>query len=231
MLKLESVSVAFPAAGGGIQPVDGVSLEVGETERHMIVGETGSGKSVLLTSILGLGEGRVTGRIVWNGRELTGLSEKEYSKIRGREIAYIPQSGGGSLNPLMKIGRQIGEPLEVRWKPCGSWISKGRSIGRGNTPTVSAAVCASAFWWRWEPSPAGGWCWRTSQPRAWTQSGGRRWRVCSEDSPGPRFCALPTIWNLPGPSGSGSRFCMRGRFWRAVPRRRFFRPRFIPILK
>ncbi len=47
MLKLESVSVAFPAAGGGIQPVDGVSLEVGETERHMIVGETGSGKSVL----------------------------------------------------------------------------------------------------------------------------------------------------------------------------------------
>ena len=63
MLKLESVSVAFPAAGGGIQPVDGVSLEVGETERHMIVGETGSGKSVLLTSILGLGEGRVTGRI------------------------------------------------------------------------------------------------------------------------------------------------------------------------
>lgn len=113
MLKLESVSVAFPAAGGGIQPVDGVSLEVGETERHMIVGETGSGKSVLLTSILGLVEGRVTGRIVWNGRELTGLSEKEYSKIRGREIAYIPQSGGGSLNPLMKIGRQIGEPLEV----------------------------------------------------------------------------------------------------------------------
>ncbi len=113
MLKLESVSVSFPTAGGVIQPVDKVSLEVEKGGRHVLIGETGSGKSVLLTSLLGLSGGEITGHIFWKNRELAGLPETEYAKIRGREIAYIPQNGAGSLNPLMKIGRQIGEPLQV----------------------------------------------------------------------------------------------------------------------
>ena len=73
MLKLESVSVAFPAAGGGIRPVDGVSLEVGETERHMIVGETGSGKSA---------------DSHWNGKG-AALAADAVNKAVGRSSGYF----------------------------------------------------------------------------------------------------------------------------------------------
>ena len=101
MLQLESVSVEFPTAAGVVRPVDGVSLTVGPGERHVIVGETGSGKSVLLMSILGLSGGRVTGSIRWNGKELLGLTPRAWNRIRGREIAYIPQGNASGLNPLM----------------------------------------------------------------------------------------------------------------------------------
>ena len=91
MLELQSVCVEFSTVGGTIRPVDQVSLTVRQGERHVIIGETGSGKSVLLMSILGLSGGRVTGHILWNGKELVGLSPRAYNQIRGREIAYIPQ--------------------------------------------------------------------------------------------------------------------------------------------
>ena len=116
MLELQSVCVEFLAAGGTIRPVDQVSLMVRQGERHVIIGETGSGKSVLLMSILGLSGGRVTGHILWNGKELVGLSPRAYNQIRGREIAYIPQGNASGFNPLMRIGTQIAEPLRVHLK-------------------------------------------------------------------------------------------------------------------
>lgn len=116
MLQMDSVSIRFPVRGGVICPVDRVSMEVGDQERHVIIGETGSGKSVLLMSILGLSGGAVTGSIRWNGRELAGLSPKEYARVRGKEISYIPQGNAGGMNPLIKNGNQIGEPLRVHQK-------------------------------------------------------------------------------------------------------------------
>lgn len=113
MLQIEDLSVDFPVKGGRIRPVDGVHMDVQTGERHVIVGETGSGKSVLLTAILGLAGGEVRGRIRWNGRELVGLSEREFARLRGCEIAYIPQGNGSGMNPLMRNGDQIGEPLRV----------------------------------------------------------------------------------------------------------------------
>lgn len=113
MLQIQSVSIEFPVQKGVIRPVDQVCLKVGDRERHVIIGETGSGKSVLLMGVLGLSGGSVTGSILWNGRELVGLPPKEYAKIRGREIAYIPQGNASGMNPIRTIGWQIGEPLRV----------------------------------------------------------------------------------------------------------------------
>lgn len=129
MLHLESVSVEFPTAAGTVRPVDGVSLTVKPGERHVIVGETGSGKSVLLMSILGLSGGRVTGSIRWNGQELLGLTPRAWNRIRGREIAYIPQGNASGLNPLMRIGDQIAEPLRVH-------------LGMGRKAAAERAVAA-----------------------------------------------------------------------------------------
>ena len=129
MLQLESVSVEFPTAAGTVRPVDGVSLTVKPGERHVIVGETGSGKSVLLMSILGLSGGRVTGSIRWNGQELLGLTPRAWNRIRGREIAYIPQGNASGLNPLMRIGDQIAEPLRVH-------------LGMGRKAAAERAVAA-----------------------------------------------------------------------------------------
>lgn len=116
MLELQSVSVEFPAVRGAIRPVDQVSLMVKQGEYHVIIGETGSGKSVLLMGILGLSGGKVTGHILWNDKELTGLSPREYNRIRGREIAYIPQGNASGFNPLIQIGAQIAEPPRIHLK-------------------------------------------------------------------------------------------------------------------
>ena len=116
MLELQSVCVEFSTEGGPIRPVDQVFLTINQGERHVIIGETGSGKSVLLMSILGLSGGNVTGHILWNGKELVGLSPKVYNQIRGKEIAYIPQGNSSGFNPLMRIGTQIAESLRIHLK-------------------------------------------------------------------------------------------------------------------
>lgn len=113
MLRIQSLSIAFPVRGGVIRPVEEVSLQVGDGECHVIIGETGSGKSVLLMSVLGLSGGQVTGSICWNGQELVGLSPRDYAKIRGREISYISQGNASGMNPVRTVGWQIGEPLQV----------------------------------------------------------------------------------------------------------------------
>lgn len=113
MLQIQSLSITFPVQNGMIRPVDQVFLKVDGGQHHVIIGETGSGKSVLLMSILGLTGGQVSGSILWNGRELVGLPEREYVKIRGREIAYISQGNASGMNPVRTIGWQISEPLRV----------------------------------------------------------------------------------------------------------------------
>lgn len=113
MLDIKNVSIDFSVKNGTIRPVDGVCLKVENGIRHLIVGETGSGKSVLLMSILGLSGGKVQGEIYWNGRDLLSLTVREMASLRGTEISYIPQGNANGLNPLMKNGTQIGEPLAV----------------------------------------------------------------------------------------------------------------------
>jgi ABC-type glutathione transport system ATPase component len=111
LLQVEGLTVDFDAGKPTAhRALDGVSLSIAEGEVLGLVGESGSGKTVLSHSILGLlpSNGRVSsGRILWKGRELQKLSEKELRPIRGKEIAMIFQDPQASLNPVYPVGKQI----------------------------------------------------------------------------------------------------------------------------
>lgn len=93
--------------------VDDVSFQVREGEILGLVGESGSGKSITLRSILGIvrPRGRVSGEILWKGRDLSALDEAQLRRVRGKEIAMIFQEPMSSLNPLLTVGLQIQENL------------------------------------------------------------------------------------------------------------------------
>ena len=111
-LVLNNVSVTF-RSGHSVQAVKNVEFEIKEKEKIAIVGETGSGKSILLLSILRLlpQNAEISGEILFQGRDLLKVRKKEMTHIRGRKIAYIPQGSGNSLNPLYNVGTQISEPM------------------------------------------------------------------------------------------------------------------------
>lgn len=91
------------------------NLVVDPGERLGLVGESGSGKTLTVMSILGLLPEmmEVEGSIKFDGRELLGMPERELAKIRGRDVAMVFQDPSRSLNPTMRIGRQVGEPLTL----------------------------------------------------------------------------------------------------------------------
>ena len=116
LLAIEDLRVAIPSRRGEIKPVDGISFSVQPSEVVGIVGESGSGKSMMALSILGLipKPGRITGgRIALNGRDLVGLPEHQMREVRGNDIGMIFQDPSASLNPVLRIGRQVGEAIEA----------------------------------------------------------------------------------------------------------------------
>ncbi|MFE6157352.1 dipeptide ABC transporter ATP-binding protein [Streptomyces sp. NPDC056486] len=117
LLRLRGVSAEFTVPGRAAVPVlDAVSLDVAAGSIRAVVGESGSGKSTLGRVVTGtLAEnGRVTaGEVVLGGRTLTGLSERQYRAVRGKEIGYIPQDALLGLNPLMPVGVQAAEALRA----------------------------------------------------------------------------------------------------------------------
>ncbi|MEV7009320.1 dipeptide/oligopeptide/nickel ABC transporter permease/ATP-binding protein [Streptosporangium sp. NPDC051022] len=117
LLRVEGLEVSFPTEDGGhLVVVDGVSLSVRPGETLGLAGESGCGKSMTASAILGLvpAPGRITAGRVWLGEhELTALPERELRRIRGREIGMVFQEPASALDPAMTIGRQIAEPLRV----------------------------------------------------------------------------------------------------------------------
>src|SRR6266536_2954128 len=117
LLDVRNLQTQFAISGGVVRAVDGVSWDVRAGETVALVGESGCGKSVSALSVMRLvaaPAGRiVSGQILFKGRDLLELSEEEMRKVRGREIGMIFQEPMTSLNPVLTIGHQLTERLEL----------------------------------------------------------------------------------------------------------------------
>jgi len=117
LLDVRDLQTQFTTSGGVVRAVDGVSWDVRAGETVALVGESGCGKSVSALSVMRLvaaPAGRIVGgRILFKGRDLLALRDDEMRKMRGREIGMIFQEPMTSLNPVLTIGRQLTETLEI----------------------------------------------------------------------------------------------------------------------
>ena len=116
LLEVSDLITHFRTPRGVVRAVDGVSFSLDRGQTLGVVGESGSGKTVLARSVMGLLGGKSLireGSIKFEGQELIGRSTSQMRHVWGQEMAMIFQDPMTSLNPLMKIGQQIAEPLRV----------------------------------------------------------------------------------------------------------------------
>ena len=129
-LEVRGLTVCFQTAKGTIRPVDDVSLEVPKGSIVGIVGESGCGKSMTARAVMGLVRypGRVAcGSVLLDGREITALPERERRKLRGSEISMIFQEPMTSLNPVMRVGKQVEEAIRLHTS-CSREEAKARVL-------------------------------------------------------------------------------------------------------
>ena len=117
LLKVQDLGVTFRSSGKETMASANVCFELRQGEVLAVVGESGSGKSVSALALTRLLPGEptctITGQAWLDGRDLLALDETEISKVRGKEIAYVFQDPGTSLNPVYTIGFQIGEAVRI----------------------------------------------------------------------------------------------------------------------
>jgi peptide/nickel transport system ATP-binding protein len=116
LLRVEDLRVEFPTEDGVVHAVDGITYQVHRGRTLGIVGESGSGKTVSSLTTLGLTRrqgARISGRILFEGKDLVTLPEDELRTIRGNDIAMIFQDPLSSLHPLYRVGRQLTEAVRA----------------------------------------------------------------------------------------------------------------------
>ncbi|MGO4714369.1 dipeptide ABC transporter ATP-binding protein [Bradyrhizobium sp. 2TAF24] len=115
LLQVERLSVAY----GPNTVVTDVGFSLGRGDSLALIGESGSGKSTIARAVLRLlpSEGRATGRIAFDGRDVLGLSERQFRPLRGRAIGFVPQDPGNALNPVRTIGVQAEEAAALLGEP------------------------------------------------------------------------------------------------------------------
>lgn len=118
ILSVKNLHVNFHTYAGDVKAIRDVNFDLKKGETLAIVGESGSGKSVMTRTLMGLSEknAKVTGDITFKGRDMQALREEDWVKVRGNDIAMIFQDPMTSLDPTMKIGRQIAEPIMFHTK-------------------------------------------------------------------------------------------------------------------
>ena len=113
IIDVSDLNVSFSIEGVSIPAVRNISFSLFEGEAVGIVGESGSGKSAAVHSLLRLNHAKITGQALFEGQDLIQMSENELNQIRGAKIGMIFQDPLTSLNPTMKIGKQVMEALLV----------------------------------------------------------------------------------------------------------------------
>lgn len=119
VLEIKDLEVGLYSEKGPLPVIDKVNLSIKEGEIVGVVGESGCGKSMLASAIMNLLNSPAkiaAGTIFYEGQDMTTLSAKEFQKIRGNEISMIFQEPMTSLNPLMKVGKQIEEAIKAHEK-------------------------------------------------------------------------------------------------------------------
>lgn len=131
LLQIQDLHTTFYTGEGLVRAVDGVSIDIGAGESVGIVGESGCGKSMTAMSVMGLLKkpGKVDGgQILFDGEDLTAMSQKERRKLLGNRIAMIFQEPMTSLNPVTTVGRQVREALLIHNKGMGREEARNRVI-------------------------------------------------------------------------------------------------------
>ena len=118
-LQVKNLKISFRTDNGKVQAVRNINFDLHRGETLAIVGESGSGKSVTSKSILGILAGNAiieSGEIIYDGKDLLKITEEDFYRIRGDKIAMIFQDPMSSLNPIMRIGKQLTEAMILKGK-------------------------------------------------------------------------------------------------------------------
>ena len=116
-LEVKDLIISFRTQSGKVQAVRDIAFELYKGETLAIVGESGSGKSVTTRAVMGILAGNAiveSGEIIYDGKDLLKISEEEMVKLRGDKIAMIFQDPLSSLNPIMKVGKQLTEAMLLK---------------------------------------------------------------------------------------------------------------------
>jgi oligopeptide/dipeptide ABC transporter ATP-binding protein len=130
LLRVEDLRIHIDSPFGLVRAVDGVSFDLDPGEVLGVVGESGSGKTMMILAILRLlpSQARiVSGRILFHGRDILAMSPSELTRMRGAQIAAIPQDPLTSLNPVLTVGRQITESLALKYSEANPSLSERAS--------------------------------------------------------------------------------------------------------
>jgi len=131
LLEIRGLKVEFPNQNGAVTAVDGVDLTLMPGQTLAIVGESGSGKSTTAHAIINLlpGSGKVSaGSIIFDGQDLTSMSEKELEKVRGRQIGFVPQDPMSNLNPVWSVGFQVEETIRANGVATGKKEIRAKAV-------------------------------------------------------------------------------------------------------
>ncbi len=130
VLSVKNMHVTFPSPAGDVYAVRNVSFDVREGETLGIIGESGSGKSVIGLGILRLlpGTAAVTGQVIFDGTDLLSIPAAAMSKVRGRRISLMPQNPALALNPVLKNGLQISEVYDLLGISKIEWQSRATGM-------------------------------------------------------------------------------------------------------